>query len=95
MNLSLSEIGGGLLPVPQFTLSADTRKGTRPSFTLAAPHEQGERLFRCRVALARERGHAPETGRFGAHMRVHFVNDGAVTLLLRVPPGRAGQPRTR
>jgi D-tyrosyl-tRNA(Tyr) deacylase len=86
MNLALAQIGGGLLAVPQFTLAADTHKGARPSFTPAAPPEEGARLFERFVALARAR-HAPvECGRFGAEMRVHLVNDGPVTFWLRVAP---------
>ena len=89
MNVSLAQTGGGLLLVPQFTLPADTHKGTRPSFTPAAAPADGERLFDRLVALARERHAGPvQTGRFGAHMRVHLVNDGPVTFWLRVaPPG--------
>lgn len=86
MNLALAQAGGGLLAVPQFTLAADTTKGARPSFTTAAPPEEGARLFERFVALARAR-HAPvECGRFGAEMRVHLVNDGPVTFWLRVAP---------
>jgi len=86
MNLSLRDIGGGLLLVPQFTLAADTAKGTRPSFTPAAPPVEGERLFDYLVELARG-VHAPvATGRFGADMKVALVNDGPVTFSLRVPP---------
>jgi len=89
MNRSLAQIGGGLLLVPQFTLPADTAKGTRPSFTPAAPPEQGRRLFEHLVQLARA-AHAPvESGRFGAHMQVALVNDGPVTFLLRAGPGQS------
>jgi D-tyrosyl-tRNA(Tyr) deacylase len=90
MNLSVRDIGGGLLLVPQFTLAADTRKGNRPSFTPAAPPEEGRRLFEHMLAKARAR-HAPvEAGRFGADMKVALVNDGPVTIWLRVePPPRA------
>lgn len=84
MNLSLRDVGGGLLLVPQFTLAADTRKGLRPSFSTAAPPEQGRRLFDHAVVLARER-HAPvATGRFGADMQVTLTNDGPVTFWLQV-----------
>lgn len=86
MNRSLQEAGGALLLVSQFTLAADTRKGSRPSFTPAAPPEVGERLFETAVALARERVTEVQTGRFGAHMQVALVNDGPVTFTLRVPP---------
>ncbi len=83
MNLSVRDLGGGLLLVPQFTLAADTRKGTRPSFTPAAPPAEGERLFDYLATRARQR-HAPvATGRFGAHMRVDLSNDGPVTFWLR------------
>ena len=76
----------GLLLVPQFTLAADTRSGRRPSFTAAAPPDEGQRLFECFVALARECHPAVETGRFGALMAVALVNDGPVTLWLREAP---------
>jgi D-aminoacyl-tRNA deacylase len=86
MNLSLREAGGGLLLVPQFTLAADTRKGTRPSFTPAAAPEVGQRLFDHMLALAQQ-AHSPvAAGRFGAHMQVSLINDGPVTLWLRVEP---------
>jgi len=82
MNLSLRDIGGGLLLVPQFTLAADTRKGTRASFTSAAPPAEGERLFDHLVRRA-EASHAPvATGRFGADMQVSLTNDGPVTFWL-------------
>ena len=82
MNRSLRDIGGGLLLVPQFTLAADTRKGMRASFTSAAPPELGRRLFDLLVARARVCHPVVETGRFGAHMQVHLVNDGPVTFWL-------------
>ncbi len=86
MNLSLTDVRGGLLLVPQFTLAADTHKGMRPSFTPAAPPAEGERLFDYFAAQARG-AHAPvETGRFGAHMQVSLTNDGPVTIWLRVEP---------
>lgn len=86
MNRSLIDIGGGLLAVPQFTLAAETGKGTRPGFSGAAAPSEGERLFAHFVALARAR-HAPvETGRFGADMKVSLVNDGPVTFWLQVKP---------
>lgn len=85
MNLSVTDTGGGLLLVPQFTLAADTRKGMRPSFTPAAPPEQGERLFGYLLEQARRR-HAPVAGgRFAADMQVQLVNDGPVTFWLQVP----------
>jgi D-tyrosyl-tRNA(Tyr) deacylase len=82
MNLSLRDIEGGLLLVPQFTLAADTRKGTRASFTTAAPPEEGRRLFELLARQARSGYPRVETGRFGADMRVSLVNDGPVTFWL-------------
>lgn len=82
MNLSVKDIGGGLLLVPQFTLAADTGKGMRPSFTPAANPEEGERLFTHLVESARER-HAPiAAGVFGADMQVTLTNDGPATFWL-------------
>jgi len=86
MNLSLRDVQGGLLLVPQFTLAADTHKGMRPSFTPAASPAEGERLFEYIVALARKSYDRVETGRFGAHMQVSLTNDGPVTIWLRVEP---------
>ena len=86
MNLSLREVRGGLLCVPQFTLAADTRKGMRPSFTPAAAPQEGERLFDYFVARARAAHEPVQTGRFGAHMQVSLTNDGPVTIWLRVEP---------
>jgi D-tyrosyl-tRNA(Tyr) deacylase len=89
MNLSLSQTGGGLLVVPQFTLVADTNSGTRPSFSSGASPAEGERLYQKFVEEAKSR-HAPvETGRFGAHMQVSLVNDGPVTFWLQVAPNRS------
>ncbi|MCU0835959.1 MAG: D-aminoacyl-tRNA deacylase [Chromatiaceae bacterium] len=82
MNRSLQDIGGGLLLVPQFTLAADTRKGTRASFTSAAPPDTGHRLFEYLVERARLTHPRVETGRFGADMQVALVNDGPVTFWL-------------
>lgn len=83
MNRALSDTGGGLLVVSQFTLYADARKGNRPSFTGSAPAAQAERLYEHFVALARQRHTgAVATGRFGAHMHVALVNDGPVTIWL-------------
>jgi D-tyrosyl-tRNA(Tyr) deacylase len=84
MNLSLTDVQGGLLLVPQFTLAADTHKGMRPSFTPAAPPAEGERLFDYFVAKARASHAAVETGKFGAHMQVSLTNDGPVTIWLQV-----------
>ncbi|KAA2284625.1 D-aminoacyl-tRNA deacylase [Arenimonas fontis] len=83
MNLSLSQTGGGLLLVSQFTLAADTRKGLRPSFATAAGPEAGRRGFEGLVRECRARHPAVETGRFGAHMQVSLVNDGPVTFWLQ------------
>lgn len=82
MNLSLRDVEGGLLLVPQFTLAADTRKGTRASFTSAAPPDEGERLFDYLVAQAASTHSKVATGRFGADMKVGLVNDGPVTFWL-------------
>ncbi len=82
MNLSLRDIGGGLLLVPQFTLAADTRKGTRASFTGAAPPAEGELLFDHLVQCARAAHPIVATGRFGADMQVSLTNDGPVTFWL-------------
>ena len=92
MNLSLREVQGGLLLVPQFTLAADTRKGNRPSFTPAAPPDEGRRLFDHMLERARSL-HAPvQAGRFGADMQVSLTNDGPVTIWLRVAPEAQPQP---
>lgn len=88
MNRSVTDVAGGLLLVPQFTLAADTRSGTRPSFSPAAPPEDGRRLFDHVVRQARERHGIVETGRFGADMKVALVNDGPVTFWLRIDPPR-------
>ena len=84
MNLGLSDTGGGLLLVSQFTLAADTRSGMRPGFSTAAAPESAEPVFNRLLEVCRAR-HAPgvETGRFGAHMLISLVNDGPVTFLLR------------
>lgn len=82
MNRSLRDIGGGLLLVPQFTLAANTKKGTRASFTSAAAPEEGRRLFDQVVAEARSQHRLVETGVFGAHMKVSLTNDGPVTFWL-------------
>jgi D-tyrosyl-tRNA(Tyr) deacylase len=82
MNLSLRDIDGGLLLVPQFTLAAETRKGTRPSFSSAAPPAEGERLYEELVARAREAHPHVATGRFCADMQVSLINDGPVTFWL-------------
>ena len=83
MNLSLADIEGGLLLVPQFTLAADTKKGTRPGFSSAASPELGAELFEYFVTIARERHATVETGVFGADMKVNLINDGPVTFWLQ------------
>lgn len=82
MNRSLSDIGGGLLLVSQFTLVADTRSGLRPSFSSAAMSEQGEALYDYLVQQAGVQHPQVACGRFGADMQVHLQNDGPVTFLL-------------
>ena len=82
MNLSLSQVQGELLLVPQFTLAADTHKGLRPGFSTAAPPEQGRQLFDFLVKSARAQHGRVQTGVFGAHMRVSLTNDGPVTFWL-------------
>jgi D-aminoacyl-tRNA deacylase len=82
MNLSLTQVKGGLLLVPQFTLAADTAKGLRPGFSTAAPPELGRRLFDFLVQTARMQHGSVETGEFGAHMQVSLTNDGPVTIWL-------------
>jgi D-tyrosyl-tRNA(Tyr) deacylase len=86
MNLSVADVRGGLLLVPQFTLAADTRKGLRASFGSAAAPEEGRPLFDALVEIARARHPIVATGRFGAHMRIALVNDGPVTFWLRASP---------
>jgi len=86
MNRSLKDVKGGLLLVPQFTLAADTKSGTRPSFTPAASPEDGRRLFDHVVRRARESHGNVETGKFGADMKVSLTNDGPVTFWLRIDP---------
>ena len=87
MNLSVRDVGAGLLLVPQFTLAADTMSGSRPSLSPAAPPELGQRLFELFVERARS-AHAGvvKCGLFGAHMQVELVNDGPVTFWLQVRP---------
>ncbi|MDP3775203.1 MAG: D-aminoacyl-tRNA deacylase [Gemmatimonadales bacterium] len=82
MNLPLSEVGGGMLVISQFTLYGDAAKGRRPSFIDAAPPAVAEPLYQRFVALLGAQGAKVETGRFGAMMDVELVNDGPVTLIL-------------
>lgn len=85
MNLSLRDINGGLLLVPQFTLPADTRKGSRPSFTPAAPPAQANELFEYTVSQAKSQHANTAAGHFGADMQVSLTNDGPVTFWLQTP----------
>ena len=86
MNLSIGDVQGGLLVVSQFTLAADVSGGNRPSFKDAAPPEEGRRLYDYFVARARRMHPLVETGEFGADMQLHLVNDGPVTIVLRMDP---------
>jgi D-tyrosyl-tRNA(Tyr) deacylase len=84
MNRSLQDVGGGLLIVSQFTLAADTSGGNRPSFTGAAPAEQGRQLYEHTLAVARRLHPVVASGEFGADMQVHLINDGPVTIPMRI-----------
>ena len=86
MNRSVQDVGGGLLIVSQFTLAADTHSGTRPSFSSAAPAEEGRRLYDAFVTQARAQHPQVATGVFGADMQVHLVNDGPVTIPMQISP---------
>jgi D-tyrosyl-tRNA(Tyr) deacylase len=88
MNRSLLDIGGELLAVPQFTLAADTQKGTRAGFSTAASPDEGMRLFNLFVDVSRKRIPGTKTGQFGADMKVSLVNDGPVTFWLQVSPSK-------
>lgn len=90
MNLSLKDLNGGLLAVPQFTLVADTNSGTRPSFSSGASPEDAERFFSSFLSHGEKSlGRTVESGRFGADMKVSLVNDGPVTFWLQVAPKSA------
>ncbi len=84
MNLSVQDVGGGLLIVSQFTLAADVTSGNRPSFTSAAPPDEGRRLYDYFVQQARAAHPVVQTGQFAADMQVHLVNDGPVTIPITV-----------
>ena len=84
MNRSVVDVQGGLLVVSQFTLAADTRSGTRPSFTSAAPADEGRRLYDAFVAQAKAQHPQVQTGIFGADMQVHLINDGPVTIPITI-----------
>lgn len=84
MNRSLQDVAGGLLIVSQFTLAADTAGGNRPSFSGAAPAEQGRRLYEHTLAVARRLHPVVASGEFGADMQVHLINDGPVTIPMRM-----------
>ena len=88
MNLSLLDIGGELLAVPQFTLAADTTQGMRPGFSTAAAPEDGQRLFERFVFLLNQKLSGVKTGTFGADMKVSLVNDGPVTFWIQVSPSK-------
>ena len=89
MNKSLQDVGGGLLVVSQFTLAADTKGGNRPSFTGAAAPAEGKRLYDYFVAKAQAAHPVVQTGIFAADMQVHLVNDGPVTIPMRIAPSAA------
>jgi D-aminoacyl-tRNA deacylase len=91
MNLSVADADGGLLLVPQFTLAADTHKGTRPGFSKAAAPDEARRLFDYLLEKAKSAHHPVAAGIFGAHMEISLINDGPVTFWLEA----AAQPEPR
>ncbi len=91
MNRSVQDVAGGLLLVSQFTLAADTTGGNRPSFTQAAAPDDGRRLFDYLVQRARALHPVVATGRFATEMQVHLVNDGPITIPLRMAPAASAQ----
>ena len=88
MNLSLKDIGGSILAISQFTLAGSCEKGRRPSFTSAAPPDEGKRLYEDFMEQAKELGIPVASGIFQADMKVSLVNDGPVTFILESPKGR-------
>ncbi len=85
MNLAAADIGGAILAVPNFTVAGDAQKGRRPSFDTAMPPDRAEPMFAHFVELLRAQGVPVETGRFRAHMEVHLINDGPVTIVIESP----------
>ncbi len=94
MNRSVQEVEGGVLVVSQFTLAADSSGGNRPSFTNAADPQTGQALYEHFVARARAAHPQVETGRFAADMKVQLINDGPVTVPLRITPAATDDPRS-
>ncbi|MCI0734339.1 MAG: D-aminoacyl-tRNA deacylase [Methylococcaceae bacterium] len=92
MNLSVTDIDGDLLLVPQFTLAADTRRGNRPGFSAAAPPDRSRAMFEKFVAMVRLRHPSTAVGCFGEDMQVSLTNDGPVTFLLRTPAHSGQDP---
>ena len=87
MNLSVKDIGGGILLISQFTLYGDCRKGRRPDFMAAGPPNMAKRIYEETIAAVKEKGVPVETGVFAAHMDIDSINDGPVTLVLESPQG--------